>query len=366
LLNPSSSNFPFFWGYFFIIFSVADVLPHFGAFTMNPLDFKLNIGVVGLGKMGIMHACLLNVFPNVRVAALCDKSRLMRTIAKHAFKDAVITDNLTAFADLNLDAIYILTPIPVHYPLIKQIYRDKLAPNVFAEKTLTSTYNQSNELAQVAQISGGVNMVGYMKRFAVTFNQAKTLLQQEVLGEVHSFEAYAFSSDFAEVPEGSTVSALRGGVLEDLGSHVVDVAGWFFGDLKVTSATVNSRISNGSEDDVSFEVAGVDGLGGKFDVSWCRGGYRMPEFGVTIHGEKGSLSVNDDEVKLELAGKEPRRWFRLDMDDNVGFLLGGPEYYRENQHFLGCITSGQVCKSTFQSTLRVDFLLEQVRRLISK
>jgi hypothetical protein len=54
------------------------------------------------------------------------------------------------------------------------------------------------------------------------------------------------------------------------------------------------------------------------------------------------------------------------MDDNVGFLLGGPEYFRENQHFLDCITSGQSCKSTFQSTLRVDFLLEQVRRQISK
>ncbi|MCW4000960.1 MAG: Gfo/Idh/MocA family oxidoreductase [Candidatus Bathyarchaeota archaeon] len=333
---------------------------------MKPTDTKLNIGVVGLGKMGIMHACLLNVFPNVKVAALCDKSRLMRTIAKHAFTGAVVTDSLEQFADLNLDAIFVLTPIPVHYPLIKQIYRDKLAANVFAEKTLTNAYSKSTELTELAKASGGVNMVGYMKRFGVTFNQAKNLLQQQVLGEVQSFEAYAYSSDFAEVPEGSEVSAARGGVLEDLGSHVVDVAGWFFGDLKVSSAVVNSRISPGSEDDVTFEVAGQDGLGGKFDVSWRKENYRMPEFGLTVHGQRGSLSVNDDEVKLELAGESPKRWYRLDLDDNVGFLLGGPEYYREDQHFLDCITSKNPCKSTFESTLRVDLLLDQVRRQISK
>jgi predicted dehydrogenase len=133
----------------------------------------------------------------------------------------------------------------------------------------------------------------------------------------------------------------------------------------VTAATVNSRISPISEDDVSFEVAGSGGLGGRFDVSWRKGSYRMPEFGLTIHGERGTLCVNDDEVKLELAAEKPKRWFRLDMDDNVGFLLGGPEYFRENQHFLDCITSGQNCISTFESTLRVDFLLEQVRRQIS-
>ena len=64
---------------------------------------KLEVGVVGLGKMGVMHACLLNTFGNVEVKALCDKSRLMRTIAKHAFPHATVVSDLTQFASLNLD-----------------------------------------------------------------------------------------------------------------------------------------------------------------------------------------------------------------------------------------------------------------------
>jgi predicted dehydrogenase len=325
------------------------------------INRKTSVGVVGLGKMGVMHACLLNTLPNVHVAAVCEKSRLMRIIAKRAFRGIFVTDSLAKFSGLGLDAIYVLTPIPIHYLLIKQIYSDKLAANVFVEKTLTSNYANSEELSSLAQ-QHGVNMVGYMKRFSVTFNKVKALLEQQVLGDLVSFGAYAFSSDFSDVPEGSTLSKARGGVVEDLGSHVVDLAIWLFGDLKVAYAKANSRISIDSEDDVTFGVVCDNGLQGKFDVSWRKNGYRMPEFGLTIRGTKGTLNANDDEVRLELNQAQTQRWFRADIDDNVGFLLGGPEYYRENQHFIESIIAGTPAKSDFKSSLKVDYLIEQVRK----
>lgn len=329
---------------------------------MTP-DPKLRIGVVGLGKMGIMHACILNTFPQVLVAGLCDKSRLIRTIIKQPFKNVLVTDEIEDFADLNLDAVFVLTPIPSHYPIIKQIYDKQVANNVFVEKTLTAKYSQSEELQAFAQRMGSINMVGYMKRFAVTFNQAKKLLDQRILGNLDSFNAYAFSSDFASVPEGSMASLSRGGVLEDLGSHVMDLAVWYFGDLKPTSATVNSRITAKSEDDVTFAVDGSEGLQGKFDISWRKVEYRMPEFGITVNGEKGSLRVNDDEVELDLGDEPVRRWYRPDMDDNVGYLLGGPEYYREDKHYLDAVRADAAPKLDFKEALRVDLLIDQVRRL---
>jgi predicted dehydrogenase len=326
---------------------------------------KLKVGLIGLGKMGIMHACLLNTFPNVKVSALCDKSRLMRILAKRTISRALITNTLDKFDGLNLDAIFVLTPIPSHYPIIKEIYSRSLARNIFVEKTLTSSYDKSQELFKLSKNHDSVNMVGYMKRFGVTFNQAKTLLDKQVLGEMISFEAYAFSSDFADVPEGSQLSKARGGVLEDLGSHVADLGLWFFGDLNVTSAKVNSRIAVDSQDAISFEVAGSNRLEGKFDVSWCKIGYRMPEFGLSIHGKNGTLTVNDDEVKLELKNDQTKRWYRLNLDDNVGFFLGGPEYYREDRHFIESAISGEATRSDFEGALKVDYLLEQVRRKVT-
>jgi predicted dehydrogenase len=43
---------------------------------------KLRVGVVGLGKMGLLHASLLNTLSNIHLVAICDKSRLVRTIAR--------------------------------------------------------------------------------------------------------------------------------------------------------------------------------------------------------------------------------------------------------------------------------------------
>jgi predicted dehydrogenase len=311
--------------------------------------------------MGVMHTCLLNVLPNVKLAALCDKSRLMRTVAKRVFRGCLITDKLDKLADLNLDAIYVVTPIPSHYPVVKEILSMDIARNLFVEKTLASNFKQSQELCQLAQKHQAVSMVGYMKRFGVTFNQAKKLLDAQILGELTSFDAYAFSSDFADAPEGSSVSAARGGALEDLGSHVADLALWFFGDLNVTSAKVDSKTTQDSADSVSFEVTGSNSLQGKFEVSWCKKGYRMPEFGLSIQGTNGKVTVSDDEVRLETNHEPPKNLYRQDLNDNVGFFLGGSEYYREDEHFVKSVLSGTIPKSDFKSAMNVDYLLDQVR-----
>lgn len=321
----------------------------------------LEVGVIGLGKMGVMHACLLNILPSVKVTALCDKSRLMGTIAKRVFRECLVTGKLDKLADLDLDAIYVLTPIPSHYRIIKEILALNIASNVFVEKTLTSNYAQSEELCKLTQNRQGINMVGYMKRFGVTFNQAKKLLDEHILGELISFDAYAFSSDFADVPESSSVSVARGGALEDLGSHVVDLSLWFFGELGLASAKIDSGITQNSADAVNFEVTGLNGLQGKFAVSWCKKGYHMPEFGLAIQGTDGKLTVNDDEIRLEINHKTPKNWYRQDLNDNVGFLLGGPEYYREDEHFINSVLSGTIPKSDFKSAIKVDYLLDQVR-----
>jgi predicted dehydrogenase len=327
--------------------------------TLNTKELK--VAVIGLGKMGLMHACLLNVLPSVRLSALCDKSWLIRTIAKRILPGCFLTDSLDRLTELDLDAVYVLTPIPSHYHIVKEIYAKNIASNLFVEKTLASNYSQSEELCRLSHDHNGVNMVGYMKRFAVTYNQAKKLLGEQVLGELSSFDAYAFSSDFASVPEGSSGSRARGGVLEDLGSHVADLALWFFGDLAVTSARVGSRTAEVSEDSVDFEVTSANGLRGRFEVSWCKSGYRMPEFGLAIRGANGMLVVNDDEVRLELTHAEPRRFFRQDLDDSVGFLLGGSEYFREDERFVDSVASGDNPESDFKSAMKVDSLLDQVR-----
>ncbi len=37
---------------------------------------------------------------------------------------------------------------------------------------------------------------------------------------------------------------------------------------------------------------------GFFDVSWCKEGYHVPEFGLLINGSKGKIVVDDDVVRV--------------------------------------------------------------------
>lgn len=319
---------------------------------------SLRVAVVGLGKMGLLHASLLNIMPNIQLAALCDKSWLMQKLAKKTLKSPLVTDELDDLSNLDLDAVYVTTPIPSHYTIVKEIYSKKIAPNVFVEKTLSSNNSQSEELCRLAKNSKGQNMVGYMKRFSVTFRKAKELLDEGAIGSVLSFHAYAYSSDFFGVTKDS-VSGARGGVLEDLGSHVCDLSFWLLGDLlssiKVTSST------DPRPDSVQFEVAGSNNIAGKFDISWIMEGYRMPEFGLIIQGTNGIIKVDDSELIFDLDGTQTKTWYRQDLDDSVTFFLGDSEYFRENDHFVKSVLQDEPSEPNFETATKVDYLLEQVR-----
>jgi predicted dehydrogenase len=322
---------------------------------------QLRIAIIGIGKQGLLHASLLNTIHNAELVALCDKSASIRKLCKRLLSKVQVVDDLSKLASSDIDAVYVTTPTPSHASVVKTIYAGGIAQNVFVEKPLASSYVEASQLHGLAQDSRGINMVGYMKRFAVTFRKAKNLLDEDYLGTVISFDAYGYSSDFSEIEKGSKMPALRGGVLADLGCHVIDLALWFFGDLKVETAKLESLDMTGSEDSASFSVTRPDGVTGRFDTSWCKPGYRMPEVGLWIKGSKGTMKVNDDSITSELVDGTSSIWYRHDLDDAVDFLLGAPEYYREDECFVRSALSASKTEPSFYTSSKVDWLIDQVK-----
>lgn len=321
---------------------------------------KLKVAVIGLGKMGLLHSSILSVIPSVEVVGLCDKSFMLRRIAKKLFKRSVVVDDVEKLRDLSLDCAYVTAPIPAHFSIVNDLYSKSAISNVFVEKTLASSWNKAKELCALSEKIPGANMVGYMKRFSVTFSKAKSFLDEGVLGELVSFKGSAFSSDFANYKQVSKGFS-RGGVLSDLGSHIIDLALWFFGDFNVENAIIKSLVDEASEDEVSFTVK-RSGLTGEFEVSWCRDNYRMPNFALTVQGSKGSLTVNDSNVVLEVSGKKPLILYKPGLNDNVAFLLGDPEYYREDEHFIESILNNERAEPSFSTASRVDYIIDKVKK----
>jgi predicted dehydrogenase len=325
---------------------------------------RLKIAVVGLGKMGLLHASILNVFPDVELVALCDKSALMKRLYKKIFSSVgvKVIDNFEKLSDFNLDAVYVTTPISSHSFIVKNLFTKKIVRNFFVEKTLASNYNQAKELCTLAKDFSSVTMVGYMKRFSVVFRKAKELLTEGTLGEPYSFEAYAYSSDFLGSTKGSKSSASRGGAVRDIGCHLIDLALWLLGDLEIRDILSSEEVAIGSETSVSFTAQNSAGLKGQFNVSQSMPNYRMPEFGLSLDCSKGRIEVNDDRLIVNLGDGSQRKWYKQDLNDSVYFFLGESEYFREDKEFVNSLLENRVCEPNFDTASRVDYIIDQVRK----
>jgi predicted dehydrogenase len=325
---------------------------------------KLRVAVIGLGKMGLLHAGLLGSMNDVELVALCDQKKLLLRIAKKVFKEKItVVNNIQALANLNLDAVYVTTPIPTHYRVIDSIYDGNIARNIFVEKTLSWHADESNKLCQKAKESNGANMVGYQKRYSVTFVKAFKLLKDQAIGDLTNFKAYAYSSDFLGVKreDAFKIFASRGGVLRDLGSHAISLALWYFGDLRSVVPDDKSDAGPNYGETVSFQSK-AGNLEGSIEASWCKEGYRMPEIGVLIEGDKGNLIVNDDKVFVKFKNGSSQELFRQDLDDSVNFVLWSPEYYREDRNFVECALNGYIPNPNFFEGAKVDQIIESVTR----
>ena len=328
------------------------------------IENKIRVGVVGLGKMGLLHASLLNVFPEVELVALCEKSALTSRLFKKVFSGSGVrvVDDIAKFDGLDLDAVYVTTPISSHSSIIKQIYASHLARHVFTEKTLALSYDQSRELCDIVEKEGGVNMVGYMKRFSMVFGKARDILQTGELGELLGFKAYAYSSDFLGRTKKSKSSASRGGALSDLGCHIIDLALWIFGRFEVGDVLSVARNGAGSETSVSFTTVNSNGLPGQFDISQSMADYRMPEFGLLAECDAGRIDVNDDRLCLTSRDGTLRKWYRHDLADCVDFSIGDPEYHRENSEFVNSVLNDRQCELSFENAAVVDYVIGEVRK----
>jgi predicted dehydrogenase len=325
------------------------------------MNEKLRVGVVGMGKMGIMHAGILNILPDVELVGVCEPVKLTNRILKKVFKKALVVKDVSEFAKLDLDALFITTPTRTHYPVVKEILESNLAKNLFVEKPLSASYSESKELCDLIRNKGGVGMVGYVRRFMVTFMKAKELLDLGVIGKPVTFSININSSDFYGIKD-PAVSVARGGVMKDLGCYPIDLLLWYFGECNIDTASIESLTGPGAIDAAQFTVKGSSSAPpGKVSVSWCAEGYRMPEVEFLLAGSKGSLLANDDYVRL-VVGEKTSTYYRLNLSDSAAFWLGAPEYYREDDCFIKTIGKNMGSQPSFDSAAQVESVIEEVER----
>ena len=222
-----------------------------------------------------------------------------------------------------------------------------------ARSPSASTREAGFRLADVAERKRLVNQVGYHYRFVGAFQEAKRLLDQKLIGELHHVRIEAYGPVVLR-PKGSTWRAQKsegGGCLFDYACHAIDLTNYLIGPPVAVSGTVlNSVFSNDVDDEIYSTLQfRRDVAIGQFATNWSDESYRKMSVRLNFWGTDGRINVDRQEMQIYLrnvpqnADGFTKGWnvrYTTELTRPVWFYVRGEEYSAQIDHFVQCIETG--------------------------
>lgn len=333
----------------------------------------IKTGIIGLGKMGLSHASIINAHADLDLVAVCDSSALILEAMKKYSTCKVYTDYRKMIDENSLDALFVATPTKFHSDMV--LYALERNIHVFCEKPLSLTTTQGLKMVTTAAERKRVNQVGYHNRFIGTFNYMKELIAAGVLGEIYHFTGEAYGPVVTKRKESTwrSDSTEGGGCLFDYASHVINLIDYVLGKVKTVDGVLLKKVfSRGVEDAVYSTMFLENGISGTLNVNWSDETYRKMSTQITVLGTEGKIICDAQEIKIYLKTEHPRLklekgWnikYITDLTPPVAFYLRGEEYSSQVDYFAQCIKSSNTESiNSFASALRTDEVIEQIKLL---
>ncbi len=221
----------------------------------RPGDTPLRVALVGYGLAGsVFHAPLIAATEGLVLDTVVTANEERRAEARAAYPDlrfAASPDELWERAD-ELDLVVIASPNKTHVSLATAALEAGLP--VVVDKPIAGTAAEARELAALAEERGLLLSVFQNRRWDNDFRTLAALIADGELGEVQRFES-RFERWRPQLKGGWRESGDPeeiGGLLYDLGSHVVDQALVLFGPAVRVYAESDVRRPGAAADDDTF------------------------------------------------------------------------------------------------------------------
>jgi predicted dehydrogenase len=215
----------------------------------------IRVAVAGFGLSGsVFHAPLLAAVPAFSLDVISTSDAGRKAAASASYPAARIVDSPADILELagELDLLVLGTPPATHYPLAKAALEAGL--DVVVDKPFTVHSAEGEELIALAERLGRVLTVFQNRRWDGDFLTVRGLLDSGGLGAVSRFESRfeRWSPDVAKAWKASATADDGGGVLFDLGTHLLDQALELFGPATVVHAELQARRPGEKVDDDVF------------------------------------------------------------------------------------------------------------------
>ncbi|HVT94970.1 MAG TPA: Gfo/Idh/MocA family oxidoreductase [Bryobacteraceae bacterium] len=187
---------------------------------------KLRTAIIGTGFMGKVHAEGIRRLGNVdlvAVASIDDQSA--KQFADSVGIPASTGDYRTILNDPSIDAVHILTPNALHYPMVKAALL--AGKNVLCEKPFTVTAAEAKELLDLAESKKLVHCLEHNLRYYPVVQQIRRMREAGDLGDIlivqgtYSQDWLLYDTDWNWRLDSKENGALR--AMGDIGSHWMDM-----------------------------------------------------------------------------------------------------------------------------------------------
>lgn len=259
----------------------------------------MRLGMVGVGRIGVLHAETLRDLPDVDAITIADADSVRAEQAAEKLGVSAAADVDELFAS-RPDGVVIAAATPAHAGLVRQALQAGVP--VFCEKPLAANVEETKEILAAVASSGVPLQMGFQRRFDPGYLAARERLRDGELGWLHSI--WACTLDPA--PPHASYIPTSGGLYRDCGVHDIDVIRWVTGreviEVYATGANKGAEffVEAGDIDTGHALLTLDDGTVAAIAASRYNGaGYDVR---MELHGSQGSAVVGlDDQVPLRSA-----------------------------------------------------------------
>lgn len=287
-------------------------------------DPPFHVGLIGYGLAGeSFHAPFIATTPGLRLEAIVTGNPDRRRAATQAHPGATIVESASRLwerAD-KLDVVVIASPNRTHAPLATEALARGL--HVVVDKPFATSVSDARALVAEAGRRDRFITVYQNRRWDGDFLTVRRLLAEDALGRPHRFESRF--ERWRPTPRdnwrerGAPDEA--GGLLFDLGSHLIDQALLLFGPAAEVYAELDRRRAGVQTDDDSFVgLTHVNGVRSHLFMS-AVAAQTAPRFRVL--GSRAAFvkwGLDPQEAKLRDGQSPDRPGFGDDPESNWGKL----------------------------------------------
>jgi scyllo-inositol 2-dehydrogenase (NADP+) len=280
---------------------------------------SIAVGLVGYGLSArILQRPLIEAAGMNIVAAVTHQVQALRQTLPEA---VALPDLATLLALPRLDLVVIATPNQLHFP--QALAALEAGKHVVIDKPMALDGRECEQLIEAATARGRALTVFQNRRWDSDFLTLRQLIARDALGPIVSFEA-RWDRYRPSVPDRWRERADHGGgVLYDLGAHLIDQALCLFGQPEWIEAEVFSQRQGALVDD-AFQIR--MGQGTRRIVLGSSSIAADASLRYTVHGLKASfrkfgLDVQEQQLRDGLSVDDPA--FGVEPPAQWGTLIPG-------------------------------------------